>query len=324
MQNIIYLEHTLPGSQAASGKKQRVYIFLTRHGFFFCIMLFGMLLGAVNYNNSMAYLLVFLLTSLFMVCLLHTYRNMRGIVVSLSQPGPVFAGDIAHFPLLINNHGWQTRIGLKLQPWPRKKGYFSKRPPEEPAQILNLHTDSLLNCEIKLATTRRGYFPLPRLRIRSIYPLGLFQAWSYLNFDQRCLVYPQPEGNPALPNMMEFDSDDLIGTKTGVDEFAGFRDYRQGDSMRNMDWRALAREQGPFIKLYQGEGGHRLVLHWDMTQHFNDIEKRLSQLCLWVLQAEEQESLYQLELPGISIDFGQGDQHKHACLKALATYGLTD
>ena len=46
-------------------KRQRVYIFLTRYGLIFGINLIVMLLGAVNYNNSLAYALTFLLAGLF-------------------------------------------------------------------------------------------------------------------------------------------------------------------------------------------------------------------------------------------------------------------
>ncbi|MEE8234535.1 MAG: hypothetical protein V3R41_07625, partial [Gammaproteobacteria bacterium] len=50
-------------------KRQRVYIMPTRHGAVFGLMLFAMALGAINYNNSMAYILTFLLSSLSLVTL---------------------------------------------------------------------------------------------------------------------------------------------------------------------------------------------------------------------------------------------------------------
>jgi len=78
----------------------------------YLIMLVIMLLGAANYNNSMAYLLTFLLGSIFMVGMLHTYRNLRGMIIHMHPVRPVFAGDTASFPLLIDNRSGNKRVSI--------------------------------------------------------------------------------------------------------------------------------------------------------------------------------------------------------------------
>jgi len=66
---------------------RRIYIFPNRHGLLFLVVLGAMLLGAVNYNNNLAFLLVFLLGGITLVGLLHTYRNLYGL------PRPTASGD---------------------------------------------------------------------------------------------------------------------------------------------------------------------------------------------------------------------------------------
>ncbi|MFB3115961.1 MAG: DUF58 domain-containing protein, partial [Gammaproteobacteria bacterium] len=83
-------------------RKQRIYIMPTRHGLLFGLMLFAMLIGAINYNNSMAYILTFLLGSLSLVTILHTYRNLAGLVINEAPPLPVFSGELAKFPLILD------------------------------------------------------------------------------------------------------------------------------------------------------------------------------------------------------------------------------
>ena len=56
-------------------KRRRIYIFATRQGMFFTFLLLVMLVLAINYSNSMAYVMTFLLGSLLMISMLHTYRN---------------------------------------------------------------------------------------------------------------------------------------------------------------------------------------------------------------------------------------------------------
>ena len=112
------------------------------------------------------------------------------------------------------------------------------------------------------------------------------------------------------------------GTRSGTDDFTGFRAYRPGDSIRNIDWKALAREQGLLVKRFEGAGARKLALHWDALPPGLGVEARLSQLCRWVLEAEKLGYQYALELPGARIDHGHGADHQHRCLGQLARHGL--
>ena len=99
-----------PGSQQSI--KKRIYIFPTRQGAIYLFMLFIMLLGAANYNNSLAYILTFLLGSIFMVAILHTYRNLRGMIIHVNPATAVFAGESAGFPILVDNRAGTRRTSI--------------------------------------------------------------------------------------------------------------------------------------------------------------------------------------------------------------------
>jgi uncharacterized protein (DUF58 family) len=55
-----------------------------------------------------------------------------------------------------------------------------------------------------------------------------------------------------------------------------------------------------------------------------DLEHRLAVLCRQVLDAEAQGLAFGLRLPGFLVPLGQGEDHKHRCLAALATFGSDD
>lgn len=318
----VILESLPTGSGAAAGlRRQRVYIFLTRQGFLFALLLIVMLLGAVNYVNSMAYLMTFLLGSLFMVCMLHTYRNLRGLVVMCSDAEPVFAGEQARFPLVFDNRGASERPALRVRPAPVRRRRGARDTTPALFLDLSLGADEPARRELEVATERRGTLRIGRLVIETRYPLGLFRAWSYLE-GPACTVYPRPEGGYAFPPAQELHADRETGRKPGTDDFAGFAAYRPGDSIRRIDWRALAREQGLLVKRFSGSGGRRLVLAWNALPGALPVEARLSQLCRWVLEAERLDFHYGLELPGTGIDAGFGAEHRGACLEMLAHFGL--
>jgi uncharacterized protein (DUF58 family) len=317
----VILESLPAGSGTATGlHRKRVYIFLTRQGFMFVLLLMVMLLGAVNYVNSMAYLMTFLLGSLFMVCMLHTYRNLRGLVVRCSDAEPVFAGEQARFPILFDNRDGAERTALRVRT-------AAARPPRGThgggavkSLDFSLVADEPGRRQFVVPALQRGTLRMERLIIETRYPLGLFRAWSYLD-GPSCTVYPRPGGGYTLPPSQELETDRDSGLRPGSDDFAGFADYRPGDSIRRIDWRALAREQGLLVKRFSGSGGRRLILSWVLLPDALPVEARLSQLCRWVLEAERQDFHYALELPGTGIGAGIGVEHRRACLEALAHFG---
>ncbi|NKB36208.1 MAG: DUF58 domain-containing protein [Gammaproteobacteria bacterium] len=312
-------------SRADSPRRQRVYIFPTRYGLIFSVNLLVMLIGAINYNNSLAYALTFLLGGLFLIAMLHTYSNLRGLIINASPAEPVFAGQIASFPLIVNNRSGKIRLAIKIsQPEIRKK-FFRKKKYYRTLTTLNLHADSIHSTGLEFATTKRGYLYPGRVRISSNWPLGLFQAWSNMTIEQGDLVYPKPAGRRTLPATTAIDEDEQTGSGSGTEDFVGVRQYRNGDSMRSVDWKAYARERGLHSKRFSGKGSRKILLDWSQTESLTDIEARLSQLCLWLLEAEKSQCQYALQLPGAgAVTFAQGEAHKQICLSALATYGLKD
>ncbi len=322
MTESVILEQKTVQSAPGSGiqaRRQRLYIFPTRHGLIYAIMLAVMLLGAVNYTNNMAYMLTFMLGSLFMVCMLHTYRNMHGLVVVISEARAVFAGDIARFPVVFDNRKGQRRININVDLWPAQ--WNSSRIAGTGICNARIAQGQMYRDFLPVPAPARGYLRPGRMKIHSVFPLGLFQSWSYLQGSSSCLVYPRPQGDPRLPGLTEDSSHDQSGELSGTDDFTGFRHYRAGDSIRNIDWKIYAREQGLLVKKFSGSGARKLVLHWDRTAQLQDIESRLSQLTLWVLQAEQGGLRYGLVLPGIQLDISHGEAHQHTCLRELALYG---
>lgn len=303
---------------APVSRRERLYIFPTRYGFIYAGMLAVMLLGAVNYTNNMAYMLTFMLGSLFLVCMLHTYRNLRGLVINVGDAMPVFAGETARFPVVLDNRGTGRRRNIAIE----------ARAPRRDARRqggvltgLSVGADGMHRDALPVHASSRGYLRPGRLKISSTFPLGLFRAWSWLDGNCRGIVYPKPSGDPVLPAWQEDNTHDRSGALSGTDDFTGFRPYQPGDSIRNIDWKAWAREQGLLVKRFSGSGARKLILHWDHTARLADTESRLSQLALWVVLAEQAGLQYGLVLPGVRLDAGNGEMHRHQCLRELAVYG---
>ena len=300
--------------------RKRVYIFPRRPGLLLGIMIVVILLGAINYDNALGYLLSFLLAGLFLVAMLHTYHNLEGLIFNGAHAAPVFAGEDAEFECHFHNERSLPRLQLTVGQWPRGTTREERRYLTTREQVCHLHDRSPMTVPVAVQTSRRGWQPLWRIRVYSTYPLGILRAWAYFESDADCLVYPAPRGTLPLPEGRSATSGESSANKPGVDDFAGMRKYAPGDPVRAIAWKALARSEDVMVKRFHGEASRRVWLSWAATERAGDLEARLSQLAQWVLAAEESGAVYALSLPGLEIDFARGHQHLHGCLAALAMY----
>lgn len=92
--------------------QRRVYILPTKQGLAFTLLLFIMLLGSINYSNSLGYFLTFLLASLSVVAIFHTYNNLLKLSFGPAICKPVFAKENACFMVQVNNLNHQTRFSV--------------------------------------------------------------------------------------------------------------------------------------------------------------------------------------------------------------------
>lgn len=288
---------------------KRLFILPSRSGSGFALVLLLNLLAAINYQNSMVYALVFLLGSVFVVAILHTYRNLAGLVISAAPVTPVFAGEHARFTLRLESQGREHQaIGLGWSAGVAQ--YFD---------VAAAHVQAL---ELSLPSAARGWLVAPPIRIQSGFPLGVLQVWSWLDTQQAALVYPQPlQGELPLRGVSRTDSaaasQRLAGP--GVDDFQGLKVYQPGDSWRRMDWKAWSRGDGLLIKDFADHAAEELAL--DFLALGGDVEQRLSRLCYWVLELSRREQPFALDLPGQHLPAASGIAHRDACLRALALYG---
>ncbi len=297
----VYLPYTL--------NRKKIYILPTRHGFLFILVLIGMLLGSINYNNNLGFLLTFLLGGMAFVSILHTFKNLSGIQIISVTTKPVFANEKPVFEFLVRaNPHLRASVSFK----------FIKN--EETRENLYSDGDNLIR--VQGIQGQRGIYKPGTLTVSTMYPLGLFHSWSRLYLDLECLIYPLPRPGPFMPANISSSKDDNETEEEsgpGVDDFQGLRLYQPGDSLRRISWKVFSRGQGLFIKNFTGHAGSSVLLDWHSLNH-PDTEQKLSRLCDMVLKANSLKLEYGLNLPGKNIDPDRGEFHKHKCLKTLALF----
>jgi len=292
--------------------QRRVYVLPTRGGLLFAVSLLVLLIGAINYNLSLGYGLVFLLGGLGIVAILHTFRNLAGTTLTVGAATPVFVGETARFPLLLHNAAARERRLLRLAL------------PNQGAVVADIPAQGSVRALLPLPATRRGWLPMPRVTIETVWPLGLVRTWSYTAPALACLVYPRPAAAvPPAPSFAGMQGGRLP-SDSGDEDFAGLRRHQSSDPPHHVAWKTAAR-LGPDAALqtkqFSGTAAQALWFDWALLPPTMDVETRLSVLARWVLDAEDAGLSWGLRLPGQEIPQAHGDAHTHACLMALALYG---
>lgn len=288
---------------------RRVYIVPTQLGWLFVLTLAILLIGSINYALSLGFALTFLLAGMGLAGMVHTARNLARMAVSVGRAEPVFAGEAAQFRVYLDARAAFDRPAI-----------LARHVKSRSQMVVDVPAAALAEVVLAVPAAQRGWLPLGRVMLETRFPLSVFRAWSYVEPDARCLVYPKPERS-ALPQPSAESARGALRSPTpGNDDYSGMRAYQLSDSPRHVAWKAVARSENMLTKQFTGEAAAELWLDWARLPHF-DVESRLSRLAGWVLEAERSGMQYGLRLPGVEIAPGRGEAQRAACLQALALYG---
>ncbi|MFB9069067.1 DUF58 domain-containing protein [Pseudofulvimonas gallinarii] len=285
--------------------RRRIYILPSRFGLVYATALFFLQLGALNYNNNAAILLALLLASIALMSAVVCVRFLNSLTVTAFDAGEAFAGTEQDCSLTVRSAQGPLRGELRLR-------------------VAGL--DAAMSYDGDFATGRwraaagaRGRHPLGRVRLSSGYPLGMFHAWCDLVPDADRLVYPAPE-SPAV--RWPAEADPAAGARAtprgGDEEWHALREFRRGDSLRDIAWKTSARHDRWLVAETRSSAeAPTLRFSLSMVSHL-DREHALSRLCGWILVAEAEQLSWILDLGNAKVGPGRGEVQRRHALVMLA------
>jgi uncharacterized protein (DUF58 family) len=129
--------------------------------------------------------------------------------------------------------------------------------PEEGVGLGDLKRGEKARARVGLLCKRRGAYVVKGFRVESDWPFGMLRSRQTFERDRPVLVYPRftrlsrlrlPTGRTYQPGGVALASN--LGEST---EYIGNREYREGDNVRDIDWRATARVGRPIVREYREE-----------------------------------------------------------------------
>jgi len=112
-------------------ERRRLYILPTGAGAAFGLLLFLMLLAGLNYGNSLALFLTFLLAAFALVAMQQCHRNLLGIAVIAAHAPAVFARTTGAVHLTLANPADLERARVEAAVPPEVAAVAADLPPHE-------------------------------------------------------------------------------------------------------------------------------------------------------------------------------------------------
>ena len=297
----------LPITDTLHLTQRNVYILPTRAGWMLAATLAVLLVTSINYQLNLGYLLTFLLAGCAAAGMVVGHATLRGLMLGLLPPQPLFAGEPANLEVRLINTRPTPRLAIGVALHGLRQWAWADVPAGGEAMV-----------QIRFQPPRRGLHPVPLLHVETHFPLGTFRIWALWRPAARVLVYPAPEPQPPpLPHGQPSPGTGQASVGRASGEFDGVRAYQPGDAMKRIVWKKYARS-GELVTR-DSEHVQRQTM-WLELAHTGALEPeaRLSRLAAWVLAADAQGLDYGLRLPGLEIAPDGGLAQRLRCLEALA------
>jgi uncharacterized protein (DUF58 family) len=286
---------------------RRVYILPTRAGLAFAALVLVMLVAGLNYANSIALLIAFLLAGFGMIAMHLTHRNLVGVALRAVASVDAFVGEHGRLLLTLENAADTPRLGLDCEVEGSARA------------ALDVPARATARADVPLPLERRGRLSFDRIHLSTAFPFGLFRAWTYVHLRASVIAWPLPRGRREAPPETTSGGSATAVHRVGDEEWAGLREFRSGDSPRQVAWGAFARGRGLLVKTYQSPAAHQRM--FDLASVAGDLEQRLEQLSAWVVAAHARGEKYGLRLGERTLLPDSGIDHRARCLDSLALHG---
>ena len=318
-----------PKSDSAKLNLRNVYIFFSREGMLFAVLLIITFIAGINYGNNLVLGLCFYLISVWLISFHVTFAHISGLKIRLLDVTMAEAGELVWVTLQLQSESRQPR---------RQLSFSFDSSDKKPNRRINKKTKHKLDSQHSMLVTRlqgeqvirlpvqthkRGQLELPRLKIKTVYPLGIMRAWSYVYFARPAWVYPKPEIFDWQEQYAVAYQEDLAAGgqyRQGQDDFERLDSYIEGESLARVSWGHVARGQGMLTKHFADPVGQEQTLDYtDMPAAHH--EQKLAQLAHGVLTLGQLGVPFNMRLPNdvsSAAVMGEGNSFEQACLLRLA------
>ncbi len=230
----------------------------TRLGTYFTGMTLLVGFGAINTGNNLLYLLLGMMLALIVVSGVLSEQVIQRLNVKHRLPNRIFAGHPTPIEILVDNP--RPRVpSFSIEIVERVADLPPARRPA--AYFMRVDAGGEAHATVRFAFPRRGRVKLEGFEVVTHFPFGLFRKSREIDAEEELLVYPQPLDPGPLTGLADLPQGEVRHPRPGRGgDYYGLRDYRQGDDLRDVHWKLVAKRGDLVLREREKEEARRLTI----------------------------------------------------------------
>jgi uncharacterized protein (DUF58 family) len=240
----------------------RVRYRLTREGVVYLVLVFVIILAALNTGNNLLFMILASLLAGILVSGVLSRMTLTGIELRFDAPEHIFAGQPVMAAVELRNHKQMLpSFSLRVGHDPKSKApailaqpvYFPYIPRRQSARQ-----------SVELRFPRRGLYRQESFAVSTRFPFGFLEKTRPVEMPREILVYPAVEPTEEFYEALPM----LTGERESYQRGRGhdlysIREYVPTDSARFVDWKASARTGSLKVREFTREDERRVLLALD-------------------------------------------------------------
>lgn len=272
----------------------------TKYFILLVLAIVSLFIQAYMHNYNIVYIMMFFLTAVAGTSTLFGMLNLHFLSVKLLSKSRIFATQKASVTFLASNSADFGLYDLDFR-YEDKNSYLSSLAPKNSKAV-----------SVEVLFDTRGKHELKQLDVVSFFPLIHEKKMRVFKLDESVIVYPRPEGIGLLERLA------MQKSKSGdLDDYKGLSRFEQGENFSAIHWASLAKNDTLMSKRFAYHQTQE-KLFFSFDELMGSSEEKLSQLTLWVIEAERYGYDFKLELQQRVYDSKK--EAIDAILDALAQY----
>ena len=266
---------------------------ITKSGWIFILLTLGVGFAAINSGANLLHILFGCQLGLIVASGVLSERMLGRADVERRLQALCFANRATPLAVHIRNRSDRSPLlAVSVETHATSEPSKENAPGQQsPVFALALRPGATVTLHAQVVLSNRGYHRLPSVVLATRFPFGLFIKRKALDDDALHVVMPEPASIAATPlpgAAQSGNADRRQWSRAG--ELEGLREYRPGDDIRRVDWRATARLSRTMLREFRDESEPSRL--YDLPRELSpgdiETERVLSKICTAALQCEEQ------------------------------------
>ena len=298
---------------------------LTREGGGFILLAFAVGIGAINTGNNLLYLILAMCCSFIALSGVLSEMTLRDVWVEAYTPKTLYAEDVYPIRLNVANHkkiipSFSLYIELPPDPESRFDG-------GDPALIYNIPAGKTVTKNLMFTPRERGYLNISDCKLTTSFPFGFFVKSKSIDIYIQAIVFPHIR-DINIPNSSGASMEGNGDVKASGEELSSLREFRPGDPINAVYWKASAKTGNMRVKEFSGGDSQSFTISLNTVNPQTGnlvapdiLEKRVIESASLAYCLIRNGNEVKFKTHDFETDYGMSERHLETIMKYLALVG---